>query len=142
MRRLGLDIGEKRVGVAVSDPSGRVSTPLKVLDASSLAGDAVPLRRLVEDYDARELVVGLPLTLAGDEGRQAAIVRAEATRLADAVGLPLVMWDERMSSSAAARAMAETGQDSRARRGRVDMVAASLLLQAYLDSRHSPREEG
>jgi putative Holliday junction resolvase len=142
MRRLGLDIGEKRVGVAVSDPSGRVATPLKVLEASALTGEAVVLRRLVEDYGVRELVVGLPLTLAGDEGHQAKRVRAEAERLADAVGLPLVMWDERLSSTSAARAMSEAGEDSRARRGRLDMVAASLLLQGYLDSRHEPHQEG
>jgi putative Holliday junction resolvase len=142
MRRLGLDIGEKRVGVAVSDPSGRVSTPLKVLEASSLAGEATALRRLVEDYEVAEIVVGLPLTLAGDEGPQAARVRGEAERLARVLGLPLVMWDERMSSKAAQRVMGEAGEDSRARRGKVDMVAASLLLQSYLDSRLSPRQEG
>jgi putative Holliday junction resolvase len=142
MRRLGLDIGERRVGVAVSDPSGRVATPLKVLEASTLAGDADPLRRLVVDYDVRELVVGLPLTLSGDEGPQAQRVRSEAQRLAEAVGLPLVMWDERLSSTAAARAMSEAGEGSRARRGKVDMVAASLLLQAYLDAQHGLREEG
>jgi putative Holliday junction resolvase len=142
MRRLGLDIGEKRVGVAVSDPSGRVATPLKVLEASALTGEAVVLRRLVEDYAVDELVVGLPLTLAGEEGPQAARVRAEAERLADVVDLPLVMWDERLSSAAAARAMDEAGEDSRSRRGRLDMVAASLLLQGYLDSRHEPRQEG
>jgi putative Holliday junction resolvase len=142
MRRLGLDIGEKRVGVAVSDPSGRVATPLKVLEASALTGEATALRRLVEDYEVGELVVGLPLTLAGDEGPQARRVRAEAERLAKAVGLPLAMWDERLSSTAAARAMGEAGEDSRARRGRLDMVAASLLLQGYLDSRHRPCQEG
>jgi putative Holliday junction resolvase len=142
MRRLGLDIGEKRVGVAVSDPSGRVATPLKVLDASELAGKAVALCRLVDDYEVGELVVGLPLTLAGEEGMQAKRVRSEAERLAKAVGLPLAMWDERLSSTAAARAMGEAGASSRSRRGRLDMVAASLLLQGYLDSRHEPRQEG
>jgi putative Holliday junction resolvase len=134
MRRLGLDIGEKRVGVAVSDPSGSVATPLTVLDSAGLSRDPSPLRRLVEDYEACELVVGLPLTMAGEEGPQAAAVRVLGERFAAATGLPLVFWDERLSSSAARRAMGETGVRSRDARGSVDMVAAALVLQAYLDA--------
>ena len=133
MRRLGFDIGEARIGVAVSDPSGRVATPLSVLDARALARDSTPLRRLIEDYEPGELVVGLPFTLAGDEGPQAAVVRATVRRLLTPLGIPVAYHDERLSSTEAERAMAAAGADARARRGSVDMVAASLLLQSYLD---------
>ena len=101
MRVLGLDIGARRIGVAISDPLGRVATPLKVLDARALAGDLTPLRRLAEDYEAELLVAGLPLTLAGEEGPQAEEVRVKAEELARALRLPLELWDERLSTTEA-----------------------------------------
>jgi putative Holliday junction resolvase len=134
VRSLALDIGERRIGVAVSDPTGSVATPLVVLDARRLAGDPAPLRRLIEDYEPVQLVVGLPLTMAGEQGPQAALVKATVRRLIEPLGIPVVYHDERLSSTAANRAMAETGANEKARRGSVDMVAASLLLQSYLDS--------
>ena len=138
MRTLGLDIGEKRVGVAVSDPSGTVATPLTVLDANGLAADITPLRRLVDDYEAAALVVGLPLTMAGEEGPQALEVRRVAEAFSGRLGIPVAYQDERLSSAAAERAMVESGADARRRRGHVDMVAATLLLQTYLDSKGTP----
>jgi putative holliday junction resolvase len=134
LRRLGLDIGEVRTGVAVSDPTGRVSTPLTVLDARVLARDARPLARLVDDYEADLLVVGLPLSLDGSEGPQAVRVREIAERLARALSVPLEFWDERLTSAEAERAMASAGVGSRRRRGAVDAVAASIMLQSYLDA--------
>ena len=120
--------------MAVSDPAGRVATPLVVLDARALARDAGPLRRLIDDYEPAELVVGLPLTLAGEEGPQAASVKATVRRLFESLGIPVAYHDERLSSREAERAMAAAGADSRKRRGSVDMVAAALLLQSYLDA--------
>ena len=135
MRVIGLDIGERRIGVAVSDPSGRVSTPVAVLDARRVLGDGVELRRLLEDYDEVGLiVVGLPRSLDGREGPQAARTRAAADRIAQLTGLEIRFVDERLTSAEAERRMAESGADSRTRRGSVDMVAASILLQAYLDA--------
>ncbi|MDO8915455.1 MAG: Holliday junction resolvase RuvX [Coriobacteriia bacterium] len=134
MRTLGLDIGEKRIGVAISDPSGRVATPLSVLDAREVAADIGAIRRIVEDYEVQRMVVGLPLTLSGDEGAQAREVRRTAEMLALRLGMAVAYQDERLTSKAAERAMSEAGADSRARRGRVDMVAAALLLQTYLDA--------
>jgi putative Holliday junction resolvase len=139
VRALGLDIGERRIGVAVSDPTGTVSTPLTVLDARALARDASPLRRLVEDYEPQLLVVGLPLTLVGEEGPQARTVKSTVQRLIAPLGIPVAYHDERFSSTAANRAMADAGADERARRGSVDMVAASLLLQSYLDANRRDR---
>jgi putative Holliday junction resolvase len=138
MRRLGLDIGEKRIGVAVSDPSGRVATPVSVLDARKLAGDPAQLRRLIEDYEPAEIVVGLPLTMGGEEGPQAREVRRFVTAVIESAGVPVVYHDERLTSMQAHQAMAAGGADSRARRGSVDKVAAALLLQTYLDAHREP----
>lgn len=140
MRLLGLDIGERRIGVAVSDPSGRVATPLKVLDARDVARDASPLRRIVDDYDVGEIVVGLPLTMSGEEGPQAGSVKVAARRLLEPLGVTVIYHDERLSSAQAERAMAEAGADARARRGSVDMVAAAVILQSYLDASRTDRE--
>lgn len=134
MRVLGLDIGEKRIGVAVSDPSGRVATPVKVLDARRALGDGVELRRLVEDYEAELVVVGLPLSLDGTEGPQAVRVRSVASKLAGFLPVGVVFADERLSSAEAKRTMREAGVSERHQRGSVDMVAAAVFLQAYLDT--------
>lgn len=135
---MALDIGEKRVGVAISDPARSVATPLCVLDARRLAGDAAELRRLLGDYDDVELIIiGLPLTMGGERGPQAGRIEAVGTRIAEWTGLPVSYVDERLSSVEAKRRMAETGADSRAQRGSVDMVAASITLQAFLDAERS-----
>lgn len=141
MRALGLDIGEARIGVAVSDPHGRLASPVTVLDARALAGDPRPLKRLAEDYDAEIVVVGLPLTLAGEEGPQAAEVRSQAARLAALLGLPVEFHDERLSSAEARRAMRESGLSARQQRGAVDKVAAALVLQGWLDARRASSED-
>ena len=137
MRVLGLDIGERRVGVAISDPGERVATPLKVLDARVLR-DLTPLIRLLEDYEVGRIVVGLPLSLDGTEGPQARAVRATGARIAEATGLVVEYADERLTSASARRALTEAGVSDRDKRGRVDMAAASLFLQSYLDSHRLP----
>jgi putative Holliday junction resolvase len=139
VRILGLDIGEKRIGVAVSDPSGTVATPLAVIDARKALGDGSELSRLAADYEAELLVAGLPLSLDGSEGPQAARVRTAAKRLAVLVSLPLEFADERLSSASARRTMTEAGVSDRDKRGSIDMVAAAIFLQSYLDAR---RETG
>lgn len=141
MRALGLDIGEKRIGVAVSDPSGSIATPLKVLETSKVIGDARTLQRLAEDYDIELVVVGLPLSMDGTEGPQAMTVRRQAEQATRLLNVPIVYFDERLSSVQAKRAMTEAGVSDKAKRGSIDMVAASLFLQSYLDS-HFPRSEG
>lgn len=137
MRVLALDIGEVRVGVAVSDPTGRVASPVCVLPAQEVLAHAVTFRRVLEDWEPELLVCGRPMTLAGEEGPQAARVREQAERVAAACGLPLEFEDERLSSAEAKRILREQGLSERAMRGKVDMVAASLFLQAWLDARHN-----
>lgn len=143
MRIIALDIGEKRIGVAVSDAAGKVASPLTVLDAKKTLGDCAELRRLIEDYEVQRLVIGLPLSLDGTEGPQAARVRRAASRLAQFLPLEMEFADERLSSVEAERVMAAAGVSERDRRGEVDKVAAAVFLQSYLDSHGTlgPEEE-
>lgn len=135
MRVMALDIGEVRVGVAVSDPGERVASPVCVLPAAEVASGAKSFRRLLEDWEPELLLCGLPLTLAGEEGPQAARVRKVSSQVSAATGLPVAFADERLSSAAAKRSLREKGYDERAMRGKVDMIAVSLFLQAWLDER-------
>ncbi|MBN1193139.1 MAG: Holliday junction resolvase RuvX [Coriobacteriia bacterium] len=135
MRALGLDIGSARIGVAVSDPTGCVASPIAVLDAAELARDVRALADLVEDYDVESLVVGLPLTLGGEEGPQAAEVRDVAERFAVTLGIPVEYYDERHSSAEAKRSMRASGMSEREQRGSIDKVAAAIVLQGWLDAR-------
>ena len=130
------------MGVAVSDPTGRVATPLAVLDARALLGDPRPLRRIVEDYEPALIVVGLPLSLSGEEGLQARTVREMATRYAEIAEVPVEFWDERLSSTEAKRIMTQAGVSDRKKRGTLDKLAAALILQSYLDAHQTDRLEG
>lgn len=135
MRVLALDIGEVRVGVAVSDPSARIASPVCVLPAAEVLAYAVTFRRVLEDWEPELLVCGRPKTMAGEDGPQAERIMAQARKIADACGLPLEFADERLSSSEAKRILREQGLNERSMRGKVDMVAASLFLQSWLDAR-------
>jgi putative Holliday junction resolvase len=134
VRLLGLDIGERRVGVALSDVRQRIATPLKVVDAKELAeGSALP--DLIEEYEVERLVIGLPVGLSGDEGGQAVRVRGIGDELARRLRIEVVYHDERLSSAEAQARMAEAGVSSRDMKGTTDMLAATLILQSYLDER-------
>lgn len=135
MRALALDIGEVRVGVAVSDPAGRVASPVCVLPAAEVLGHAASFRRVLDDWEPEVLVCGRPLTLAGEVGPQAERIEQQAITIAARCGLALEFADERLSSAEARRILREQGLSERAMRGKVDMVAASLFLQAWLDAR-------
>lgn len=134
MRVLALDIGEKRIGVAVSDPAGRVATPLAVLDTRQVLGDGVPLKRVLDEYEPDAVIVGLPLSMDGTEGPQARRIRALAGKMAHFLPMEIEFVDERLSSSEAKRRMSEGGATEKRMRGSVDMVAAAILLQGHLDS--------
>ncbi len=133
MIALALDIGEVRVGIAVSNARGRIAMPVKVLPAAEVAGMARPFRLLLEDYEPDVLVCGRPETLGGEDGPQAERVMKVARSVADATGLPLEFVDERLSSREAKRILREQGLSEREMRGKVDSVAASLFLQTWLD---------
>jgi len=135
VRVLALDIGEVRVGIATSDASGSVASPVTVLPAQEVLQHARSFRRVLEDYEPELLVCGRPKTLAGEDGPQAERIMRQASQIAEACGLPLEFADERLSSREAKRILREEGMNERAMRGKVDMVAASLFLQAWLDAR-------
>lgn len=121
----------------MSDPLGRVASPVCVLPAAEVLSCARSFRRVLEDWEPELLLCGRPLTLAGEEGPQAARVMEQARGIAATCGLPLEFADERLSSSEAKRILRELGLSERGMRGKVDMVAASLFLQSWLDARQS-----
>lgn len=135
MRIMALDIGETRVGVAVCDPGERVASPVCVLPSAEVLSCAKPFKRLLEDWEPELLLCGLPYTLAGEEGPQAVRIRAAAQAITDACGIPHEFADERLSSREAKRSLREKGLNEREMRGKIDMIAASLFLQAWLDAR-------
>lgn len=129
---MGLDVGARRVGVAVSDELGMIASPVTSVDLKreGVAG----LRALIDQYRPRKLVVGLPTSMRGTEGAQAAETRSFARELQEQTGLAVTYWDERLTTALAERALVATGHRRRARKERVDAVAAALILQSYLDS--------
>ena len=135
MRALALDIGEVRVGVAVCDPAGRVASPVCVLPAQEVLQHASTFRRVLEDWEPELLLCGLPYTLSGEEGPQAERIRKAAAQISAACGIPHEFTDERLSSAEAKRSLREKGLSEREMRGKVDMIAASLFLQSWLDER-------
>ena len=136
MRALGLDLGSKRIGVAVSDLSGTIASPLTVVARSrSRRYDHATLAALVRDEEADVVVVGLPRSLSGDLGPAARGVLKEAEVLATVVGVPVETYDERLSTVAAEAALRESGVRGPARRQIVDKVAAAVILQGWLDAR-------
>ena len=134
MRALALDIGEVRIGIAASDASGRIASPVKVLPAAEVLGISRTFRRILEDYEPEVLVCGRPQTMGGEDGPQAERIMAQARQVADACDLPLEFADERLSSSEAKRILRAQGLKEKQMRGKIDMIAASLFLQAWLDS--------
>jgi putative Holliday junction resolvase len=139
-RILGLDAGDRRIGVAISDPDRSFALPLRSVLVDGHEVEA--LRDLVTGEDVGEIVVGLPLSLSGDDSAQTQRVREFAAGLEGALALPVHLWDERLSSFEAGRLATDAGARSRGRRGRArqqpspvdtDALAASIILQAYLD---------
>ena len=135
MRAVALDIGEVRIGVAASDVTGTVASPVCVLPAAEVIGNARTWRRVLEDYEPEVLVCGLPKTMAGDEGPQAQKIRDVANHIHASCGIPLDFVDERLSSTEAKRILRMQGLTEKRMRGKIDMVAASLFLQTWLDAR-------
>ncbi|MDA1103719.1 MAG: Holliday junction resolvase RuvX [Gemmatimonadetes bacterium] len=133
---MGVDFGEKRVGLAVSDPSNTLATPLQTLKRR--AGKRPPIARLAEiarDLDVGQVVVGLPLSLDGTENRWCEEVRAMGTTLGERLGVGVAFIDERLTSVRAERAIRSMGlsKKQREQKGRIDAGAAQLILQAWLD---------
>jgi putative Holliday junction resolvase len=136
-RILGLDPGERRVGVALSDPTGTIASPHSVIDRRSVElADAV--RMLCEENDVHRIVIGLPTGLSGVEGPSAKAARAMGNAVADATGLSVEYQDERFTTVTAEAALLEGGVRRSKRRDVRDKVAAAVILQTYLDRKEPP----
>ena len=129
-RILGIDPGERRVGLAVSDPLGITAQGLDTFDRRE-GGLTAHLRELVAQYEVGEIVVGHPLSMSGRPSETTRSAEALARELGDALGLPVALWDERLTSAEAKRVLA----GSRAPKGATDRIAAVLILQSYLDAK-------
>jgi len=129
-RILGIDPGERRVGLAVSDPLGITAQGLDTFDRRE--GDLTEhLRKLVEEYEVGEIVVGHPLSMSGRPSETTRSAEALARDIEAALGLPVSLWDERLTSAEAKRVLA----GSRAPKGATDRIAAALILQGYMDAK-------
>ena len=134
-RILALDLGEKRIGVALSDPLRMVARPLTVVQRASKVKDFAAIDRLVAEHGVSLVLCGYPLSLDGSEGPQGRRIRRYAEKLAEALPVEVVLWDESYSTAEAERLMSsQRGLTPRERRGWVDAVAAAVILQGYLDS--------
>ena len=130
---LGLDVGAKTIGVAVSDPERRLARPLLTIKRSRFAADAQRLRAIYEEEKAAGFVIGLPINMDGSEGPRCQSVRQFAANLLAAFACELAFWDERLSTAAVTRRMIEGGVSRKKRRALVDKAAAAYILEGALD---------
>jgi len=137
MRILGLDVGDRRIGVALSDSLGLTAQRLTVVDRRGTSGDVEAVRALVEQHAVDTVVVGLPLTMRGEQGPQAKKVVEFSEALRRRIHVPIELIDERLTTVQGTRALQETGASRRTRKEVIDQVAAQLILQQFLDRRRA-----
>lgn len=139
VRVMGLDFGTKTIGVAVSDELALTGQGVTTIRRTGIHKDIEALREIVRARDVQRVVLGLPLNMDGSEGPRAADTRAFAARLESSLALPVELWDERLTTVAAERALLEANMSREKRRAVIDQVAASLILQSWLDAQR-PQE--
>ena len=132
MAILGLDVGEKRIGVALAQE--RVAIPLTVIERSGARADMERVLALIQKHGVERIVVGLPRSLDGSIGQQASMTLAFVGELSQCTGVPVDTWDERLSTVSAERLLLDTGMKREKRKARRDATAAAIILQSYLDS--------
>ena len=137
MRILALDVGDRRIGVALSDPTGMLASPLTTIERTTLDTDTAinAVLALVEQHEVAEILVGIPYLMSGRIGAQARITLDFAEALAERADIPVTHIDERLSSVQAERMLTQSGSSSPSDKGRTDSAAAAVILQAYLDAR-------
>jgi putative holliday junction resolvase len=138
-RILGLDVGSRRIGIAVSDALGITAQGLETLQRRNKRHDLAALELLIREYGVRQIVVGLPLRMSGAEGTQSAKMQAFAEELRKRFRLPVHLWDERLTSAEANRLLRETEMSIEKRAKAVDRMAAVLILQGWMESRTAGR---
>jgi putative Holliday junction resolvase len=137
-RVLGLDVGDHRIGIAMSDALGLTAQRLTVLERRGAAYDVEAVRRLVEQHGVDTIVVGLPLTMRGEQGIQAKKVTSFSNALKRLLSVPVELLDERLTTVQGERALLETNASRRKRKQVLDQVAAQLILQQFLDTHPRP----
>lgn len=139
---MGFDVGDRRVGIAISDPLGYTAQPLMTLHRGRLKDDIKSIGRLVRRHGVRLAVVGNPLHMSGDLSPQAVKAQAFAQAMADQLGLTIHLWDERLTTTEAHRHLDDLGHsaDRGERKQIIDQVAAVLILQGFLDARGNARQ--
>lgn len=140
MRVMALDVGDKTIGVAISDSMLLIAQGRPTLRRTNLSADIEKLRRLAEENEVHEIVVGQPLHMSGKQSPQSQKVARFADTLRQALKLPVIFWDERLTSFAAEQHLEEIGLKWRKRREQVDKIAAMIILQSYLDSRSNGKK--
>lgn len=134
MRILAIDHGTKRMGIAISDPMKMIAQPLEFIPAEPFDNFTTRLKNLVQEQEVEQILVGVPRNMDGSYGPAALKVREFVTVLKEIVGIPVLAWDERLTSVQANRFLQDAGVRSHKRRDKVDGVAAAVLLQSYLDN--------
>lgn len=141
-RLLGLDYGTRRLGIAVSTPEQNISSPLENYERRSERLDAEHLRQVATDYRVAGLVVGLPVHMSGEEGGKAREARAFGEWASRETGLPVRYWDERFTSAMAEEHLLGASMTRKKRKARLDMLAAQILLQSFLDAKDREQRPG
>ena len=140
-RILALDYGHKRIGAAISDPSGQLATPLEpILRTDKKITVTIQLQQLIDTYQVSRVVLGLPMNLDGTEGSSAKAVRTFGETIASKISVPIDFFDERLTTAAAERSLVAMGMRRSKRKELRDSVAATLLLEEYLAARNNSRE--
>lgn len=134
---MGLDVGDRRMGVALSDEMGITAQPLRTVTRRSLTKDYGELLGIIKDYSVEEVVVGVPINLDGTHGERALKVEAFARGLEELTDVKVTMWDERFSTAAVTRVLIDADLSRSKRKKVVDKAAAAYILQGFLDSRSS-----
>lgn len=140
-RVLGMDVGARRIGLAVTDPLGITAQGIETLERRNKRTDFAILERVIRRYEVGEIVIGYPLMMSGSTGNQSEKMAAFAAELRDKFGLPVHLWDERLTTAEAHRLLDQTEMSTRRRSEVVDQMAAVLILQSYLEARSHKREK-
>ena len=134
MRILSLDIGDRRIGVAISDATGLIARPLGIFSRKGTASDTQAVAEFVREHEVGLVIIGMPISLGGHYGPQAEKVKKFGESLGASLSIPLKFWDERFSTSTARQQRLESGSPKKKRRSPDDDAAAAVILQSYLDS--------
>ena len=135
MRILCLDVGDKKIGIAVSDPTGIIAQGVKLYRRDVIRKDMAELKKIVDEYEVNEIVIGLPKDLSGEIGKKAKEIMVFSEEVKKHITLPVILWDERFSTNEAHQIFEMANVSHKKRRPFLDVMASQLILQGYLDAR-------